>query len=88
MLGYADGWLPNYEEDAVGTLAERIADLRERGAALGRGHIPVRYFGADRDRGALERLTAAGVDEVQFYLESAGTDEVERQLDEVAALIA
>jgi probable F420-dependent oxidoreductase len=88
VLRYADGWLPNYEEDAVGTLAERIADLRERGAAAGRDHIPVRYFGADRDRGALERLTEAGVDEIQFYLEPLAPDEAERQLDEVAELVA
>jgi len=88
VLRYADGWLSNYEEDAVGTLAERIADLRERGAAAGRDHIPVRYFGADRDRGALERLTEAGVDEIQFYLEPLAPDEAERQLDEVAELVA
>src|SRR5262249_35221133 len=88
VLGYADGWLPNYEQDAVGTLAERIADLRGRAAELGRDHIPVRYFGADRDRGALERLTEAGVDEIQFYLEPAAADEAERQLDEVADLVA
>jgi probable F420-dependent oxidoreductase len=54
----------------------------------GRDHIPVRYFGADRDRGALERLTEAGVDEIQFYLEPLAPDEAERQLDEVAELVA
>jgi probable F420-dependent oxidoreductase len=83
VLRYGDGWFPNREAG----LAERIADLQRRAAEAGRGHIQVTYFGADRDPAAIERLTAAGVDRILFYLPSAPADEVERALDELAPLV-
>ena len=83
VLAYADGWIPNAEEG----LAERVAELHRRAAEAGKPRMRVTYFGADRDPGAVERLTAAGVDEIQFYLPSADAGTVERSLDEVAALI-
>jgi probable F420-dependent oxidoreductase len=84
VLQYADGWIPNSEEG----LAERVAELHRRAAEAGRPRLRVVYFGADRDRGAIERLTEAGVDEIQFYLPSADAGTVERSLDEIAVLIA
>jgi alkanesulfonate monooxygenase SsuD/methylene tetrahydromethanopterin reductase-like flavin-dependent oxidoreductase (luciferase family) len=83
VLRYGDGWFPNREAG----LAERIAELRRRAAEAGRGHIDVTYFGADVERAAIDRLTAAGVDRILFYLPSAPADEVERAIDEAAALI-
>ena len=82
VLAYADGWLPNIETD----LGARVADLHRRTDEAGIPRKRVTYFGADRDAGAVERLTAAGVDEIQFYLPSADAGTVERTLDEVAAL--
>ena len=68
-------------------LAERIAELHRRAAEEGKPRMRVTYFGADRDAGCVERLTAAGVDEIQFYLPSADAGTVERSLDEIAKLI-
>jgi hypothetical protein len=82
VLAYADGWMPNREAG----LAARVAELQERAAALGRGHVPVTYFGADRDAAALERLQEAGVDRTLFYLTSAETGVVARELDELVKL--
>jgi probable F420-dependent oxidoreductase len=83
VLRYGDGWFPNSEEG----LGERIAELQRRAAEAGRGHLPVTFFGADRDVGAIQRLTDAGVDRILFYLPSAPADEVERATDELVALI-
>jgi probable F420-dependent oxidoreductase len=83
VLDYADGWLPNIEDN----LAARVAELHRRAADEGRPRMRVTYFGADRDPGAVERLTAAGVDEIQFYLPSADAGTVERTLDEIAAMV-
>jgi probable F420-dependent oxidoreductase len=83
VLRYGDAWFPNREAH----LAERVAELQRRAADAGRGRIPVTYFGADVDRGAIERLTAAGVDRILFYLPSAPAGEVEGAVDELAALV-
>ncbi len=83
VLAYADGWIPNREP----RLGERIAELHRRAAEAGKPRMRVTYFGADRDAGCVERLTAAGVDEIQFYLPSADAGTVERSLDEIAKLI-
>ncbi len=83
VLAYADGWIPNREPG----LGDRVAELHRRAAEEGKPRMRVTYFGADRDRGAVERLTAAGVDEIQFYLPSADAGTVERALDDIAALI-
>jgi probable F420-dependent oxidoreductase len=84
VLRYGDGWFPNREA----RLAERVAELQRRAAEAGRGRIPVTYFGADPDRAAVERLTAAGVDRILFYLPSAPAADVERVVDDLAGLIA
>ena len=84
VLRYGDGWFPNREA----RLAERIAELQERAAAAGRGHIPVTYFGAPVEEGAIERLAGAGVDRIVFYLPSAAPGEVEATADRVAGLVA
>jgi probable F420-dependent oxidoreductase len=82
VLAYADGWLPNIEDN----LGARVAELHRRTAEEGKPRKRVIYFGADRDAGAVERLTAAGVDEIQFYLPSADAGTVEKTLDEIAGL--
>jgi probable F420-dependent oxidoreductase len=82
VLNYADGWLPNIEDN----LGARVAELHRRAEEEGKPRKRVSYFGADRDAGAVERLTAAGVDEIQFYLPSADAGTVEKTLDEIAAL--
>jgi probable F420-dependent oxidoreductase len=82
VLRYGDGWFPNKRDG----LAERIAELRRRGAEAGRDHVPVTYFGAPSDPGVLRELEDAGVDRVLFMLPSASPDEVESAVDDAAAL--
>jgi probable F420-dependent oxidoreductase len=82
VLRYGDGWFPNKRD----RLGERIAELRRRGAEAGREHVPVTYFGAPFDPAVVRELEDAGVDRVLFMLPSAAPDEVERALDDAAAL--
>src|SRR4051794_38464790 len=82
VLRYGDGWFPNSRD----RLAERIAELRRRGAQAGRDHVPVTYFGAPSEAPVVGELEAAGVDRVLFMLPSAGRDDVERAADAAAAL--
>jgi probable F420-dependent oxidoreductase len=84
VLAYGDGWMPNAEN----RLADRIAELQRRAGEMGRGHIPVSYFGADRDAAMIDRLAACGVDRILFYLPSSDADTVERSLDHLAGLVA
>jgi probable F420-dependent oxidoreductase len=83
VLRYGDGWFPNRRE----RLAERIAELRRRGAEAGRDHVPVTYFGAERDAAVARELEDAGVDRVLFMLPSGTPDEIERAMDEAAAVV-
>jgi probable F420-dependent oxidoreductase len=82
VLAYADVWTPN-RFDSPEALKERIDELRSR---AGR-HVPVITSGVKPDRDFLARLEQAGVDGCTFYVSpDADRDEVERQLDEFAAL--
>jgi probable F420-dependent oxidoreductase len=82
VLAYGDGWFPNWDTD----IEDRLAELSRRAEEAGRGRIPVTFFGADEDARQLERLRAAGVDRVLFYLPPRPADEVERAADRIAAL--
>src|SRR5918911_2409618 len=84
VLRYGDGWFPN----SRARLAERIAELRRRGAEEGRDRVPVTYFGAAIDAAVVEELAGAGVDRVLFMLPSAASSEVERAADAAARVAA
>jgi probable F420-dependent oxidoreductase len=84
VVRYGDAWIPNDEEN----VGERIARLQQMASQAGRGAIPVTYFGAPSDEGAIDRMTTAGVDRVLFDLPSAPASEVEPELDRLAALVA
>ncbi|TWF77460.1 putative F420-dependent oxidoreductase [Pseudonocardia hierapolitana] len=87
VLSHGDGWMPRVGEDTdVDALAARVAELRRRAAAAGRGRPTVTVFGAVPDRAALESYAAAGADRVLYALPDAGEDEVLRALDDLAAL--
>jgi alkanesulfonate monooxygenase SsuD/methylene tetrahydromethanopterin reductase-like flavin-dependent oxidoreductase (luciferase family) len=83
VLAYGDEWMPNRDRD----LSSRIEELQRRAAQEGRDPIPVSYFGAEPTRGAVRALEEAGVSRVFIGLPSKGRDDVERALDEAAALI-
>jgi probable F420-dependent oxidoreductase len=89
VLSHGDGWMPrSAAPDEIGALAARIAELRNRAADAGRGHMLVTVFGAEPDRKALEAYAGAGVDDVLFLLPAEGADTVLPLLDEWAALVA
>jgi probable F420-dependent oxidoreductase len=87
VVAYGDEWIPNRvvsPED----LGERIVELQRRAEAAGRGRIPVTVFGAKAEARLLERLKAAGVTRSLFYLLPGEPGEIERELDELAAVAA
>jgi probable F420-dependent oxidoreductase len=82
VLALGDEWMPNRVEDPDG-LGERIAELRER---AGR-RVPVSVFGAKPEPPFLERLADVGVDRALVYVTPQEPAAVERQLDELTALL-
>ncbi|HEY7454797.1 MAG TPA: LLM class F420-dependent oxidoreductase [Thermoleophilaceae bacterium] len=87
VIAYGDEWIPNRvvsPED----LGERITELQRRAEEAGRERIPVTVFGAKGEVRLLERLKAAGVTRSLFYLLPGEPGEIERQLDELAAVAA
>jgi probable F420-dependent oxidoreductase len=73
VLEYGDEWIPNTRD--LDGLGPRIAELRERGEAAGRGRIPVTYFGALGREDVVEKLLALGVDRCVFLLPPVGAEE-------------
>jgi len=82
VLAYGDEWMP-IRIPSVEQLKERIDELRSR---AGR-NVPVSFYNAKPEPGALERLAWAGVDRAHLQLDPVETDAVERQLDEYAGLL-
>jgi probable F420-dependent oxidoreductase len=82
VLRYGDEWTPNRIE-SPDWLRDRIAELRDR---AGR-HVKVTASGVKPDRETVEAYGEAGADACTFYVPSeADRGEVERRLDELAAL--
>jgi len=83
VLEYGDEWMPN---DHPG-LEQRVTELRERGAALGRPRIPVTAYAAPRSHAAIERLTNAGADRIVFNLPTTRPGDELAAISDLAALI-
>ena len=80
VVRYADGWMPNR-----GDVIERIPELRQMAKEAGRGHIPVTYY-PKVDAAEIERLGAAGVERLIYYVPPDGRDAALRTLEELAAM--
>ncbi|WP_158890162.1 LLM class F420-dependent oxidoreductase [Amycolatopsis anabasis] len=65
VLAFGDGWMPGHHDD-MGFFRARIAELQERAAASGRGHMEITVFLAHLDR--LDDYLAAGADRVVIML--------------------
>jgi probable F420-dependent oxidoreductase len=87
VLRHGDGWMPRAQGgEAVPELARRIAELRNRAAESGRGHLDVTVFAAEPDPQILAAYAQAGVDRALFLLPDVPADEALRVLDGFAAL--
>lgn len=87
VLSHGDGWIPlRVPVSDLGPFAERVAELRRRGADAGRGPLPVTVYGASPKAEALEAYAAAGVDRVLFELTDPGPDSTSATLRELDAL--
>jgi probable F420-dependent oxidoreductase len=87
VVRYADAWYPNFLGDDDRMIA-RLEKLRALGAQAGRDALPTTLQMAPPEPGRLERLAAAGVTRVVWYLPTAGADAIERALDGCAAQAA
>ncbi len=87
VLDFGDEWMPNQADD-LDAVGRRIAELRDRAAATGRGRIPVTLFGGARNRANLDRYAEIGIDRCLLTVPSAGRDVVLRKLDTDAELVA
>jgi probable F420-dependent oxidoreductase len=87
VVAFGDEWLPNRVESPQ-KLGERIAELQRRSEQAGRERRPVTVFGADPDPRMIEGLKEVGVHHCLFWVEPTDPGEVERQMDELAPLLA
>ncbi|GAA1401277.1 LLM class F420-dependent oxidoreductase [Catellatospora coxensis] len=76
VLAFADGWMPNWGEDA-GVL-ERIAELRARAERP----VQVQLMSVPADPAVLERLAEAGVHRAMHWLPSGPEAVVQRGLEQ------
>ncbi|MCS7294005.1 MAG: LLM class F420-dependent oxidoreductase [Chloroflexota bacterium] len=82
VLEYGDEWMPIAGRGP--DLAPRIAELRERAKAAGRGYIPVSIFGAPPRPDLVQTYKEIGVDRVIFRLPSADRETVLAELRKAA----
>ena len=80
VVRYADAWYPNFLGDDDKMIA-RVEKLRVLGEEAGRGPLPTTLQIAPTEPGRLERLEAAGVTRVVWYLPPRDADAIERSLD-------
>ena len=81
VVRYADGWMPNR-----GDVIERIPELQRMARDAGRGTIPVTFY-PKAEASEIERLAAAGVDRLIYYVPPDSRDAGLRRLEELAAMI-
>ena len=83
VVRYADGWIPNR-----GDFLGRIPELQRMAAEAGRGPIEVTTYGTAHDGPAeIEKLGAAGIERVIWYIPADGRDAALRRLDQVTGVI-
>jgi len=81
VLGFGDGWLPNYRGEHT---VARVRELRDR---AGR-HVEVQMISVPADARVLATLHDAGVRRAMHWLPSGPRSAVERGLDRWESAIA
>ncbi|WP_144127287.1 LLM class F420-dependent oxidoreductase [Catellatospora sichuanensis] len=76
VLAFADGWMPNWGEDAA--VLDRIAQLRDRAERP----VQVQLMSVPADPAVLERLAEAGVHRAMHWLPSGPEAVVQRALEQ------
>ena len=84
-LSHADGWLPGHTDDSFDSLGDRIIELRERAAALGK-HMDITLNLGRLD--FVDRYADIGVDRVVYSLPSMSTESETRQFVKTLGRIA
>lgn len=84
---WADGWMPISARPSLASRLERLAGACER-VGRDRAEITVSVFGATTDPAGLDALAAEGVDRAVLTLSSHQRDDVLRELDAWAPLVA
>lgn len=81
VVRYADGWMPNR-----GEVVERMPELQQLARAAGRSPIPVTCYPKE-GRDEIERLAAAGVERLIYYVPPDGRDAALRKLEQIAEMV-
>jgi probable F420-dependent oxidoreductase len=81
VVAFGDEWMPNREPG----IRDRVAELGRLAKEAGRDPIPVTLSAAAPDPERIEAAEEAGIHRCVFYVSSAERDQVERELDDLAA---
>jgi probable F420-dependent oxidoreductase len=87
VIEYGDAWLPMPNRGPT-SLEDGMVQLRQRAELAGRAVPPVTVFGIDPEPAVIERFAAAGVERCLFRIRTGSEAEVEKELDERAALVS
>lgn len=82
VLAYGDGWMPGHHEDA-GLFKARVAELRERAAAAGRGRMEIIVTLARLD--CLDDYADAGADRVLVMLPTGSERKLMKEIAAAAS---
>jgi probable F420-dependent oxidoreductase len=86
VVAFGDEWMPNRIEDP-GELAQRISELGELAAAAGRERLPVGLYAAPAKAEVVAAYEQGGVERYVFYVSPAPSEDAERRLDHLVAVI-
>jgi len=86
VLAYGDGWAPiGRQTGDLTEIADRITELQERAAGLGRPRIPVTVYGGSTTPDTLGRWAGIGIDRVLHVLPSVPAADMVPKLAGIAA---
>jgi probable F420-dependent oxidoreductase len=86
VLAFGDEWIPNRVGEQK--LFARIAELQQRAHEAGRDSVPVTMYGlSPTDPDGVKRYEEGGVTRCVYWLPPAPQAEIERPLEEYAALV-
>lgn len=84
-LRHADGWMPGHTDDTFDSLGDRIAELRERAAAVGKSmDVTLNLGRLDH----VDRYIGLGLDRVVYSLPSSLSDDETRKFVRMLGKIA